>query len=499
MKLRSSFCRAYLFARRVHNPIFLLCMFTICFYGCKKTDEVSSSNSNTAPANNGSVAITPVGTPEGNPVSKIIGAAGGTLVSADSVVELNIPPGALSSDVNVTIQPLTNEAPGGIGLSYDFLPNGTVFSTPATATFHYSDDSLNGTLPELLWILYQDSSNAWQANPELQDLDTVAKKLHIEIGHFSARSISKNVEISASKLFLHKNDQSTLTVEQTIFGKAPANQTGMVTVGAISYLETVPNQNVWNWQVHEDISGTGAPIGNISATTGAEVTYNAPPQINNTILVRVTATVGPITEWKGKTKIITPFVTLTRFLLLEANEFNYSVFFAYRDPHVAGYLSEPQLYEDSATFDLTITIHPDAPPNQFQNVATASIKNIHNNGPAVTPLIQNYTLPDGDIYTWTFNPDPIGLYNIQNVTLDDSLIDSDLSLFLQFNSDVAESPSYWGLDEPEDGGVKLFVKSVQLNGGIPAITTSPLIINNKVQVIGDPKAGQYFVFTPKQQ
>jgi hypothetical protein len=108
-------------------------------------------------------------------------------------------------------------------------------------------------------------------------------------------------------------------------------------------------------------------------------------------------------------------------------------------------------------------------------------------------------VPDGDIFTFTFNPDPIGLYNIRNVTLDDSLIDSDLSLILNFNSDVAESPSYWVLDEPEDGGVKTFVPSIQLNGGIPAVTTSPFRINNKAQVIGDPKAGQYFEFTPKYQ
>lgn len=484
MKLRSPLCLAYLFA------------IIFCFCGCKKTDLGSSSSSSTPIVNDGPIAITAVGTPVGNPVSKIIGAAGGTLVSADSVVELNIPPGALSSDVNVTIQPVTNEAPGGIGLSYDFLPNGTVFSTPATATFHYSDDSLNGTLPELLWILVQDSTNAWEANQELQDLDTVGNKLSIQISHFSRRSLSKNLEVSASSLVLHKNEKSTITILDAVVGKMAAGQTGPFIIGPITAYYDVPNQNVWNWQVHEFLSNTGAPTGNISGK-GSVVTFNAPPQIDNNMLVSVTANVGPIVEWKGQTKIVKPFVTIRILLLLEANEFNYSVFFAYRDPHIAGYTSEPQLYEDSATFDLTITIHPDAPPNQLQNVATATIKNIQNNGPTVTPLSQNYTLPDGDIFTWTFNPDPIGFYNIQNVTLDDSLIDNDLSLILKFNSDVAESPSYWSLDEPEDGGVKLLVPSIQLNGGISAITTSPLKINHKAQVIGDPKAGQYFEFTPK--
>ena len=495
MKSNSPICRGYLYTRKMNHSIFLLC-FLIYLFGCKKTDLVTPSNSNTAPANNGSVAITPIGTPVGNPVSKIIGAAGGTLVSADSIVELNIPPGALSSDVNVSIQPVTNEAPGGIGLSYDFLPNGTVFRTPVTATFHYSDDSLIGTLPELLWILCQDSSNAWQANQEVQDLDTVAKKLNIQISHFSRRSISKKLVIDASKIVLHKGETSNLTVYLSQVDKTITSLGDGLSIGPITQLFNIPNQNVWNWQAHEIFTYTGAPVGKITGT-GAEVTFNAPAQINNNIFVRVTANVGPITEWWRGSKIIKPWVTIQTILLLEPNEFNYSVFFAYRNPHIAGYISEQQLYEDSATFDLTITIHPDAPPNQFQNVATASIKNIHNNGPTVTPLSQSYTVPDGDIFTWTFNPDPIGFYNIQNVTLDDSLIDSDLSLILKFNSDVAESPSYWGLDEPEDGGVKFSVPSVQLNGGIPAVTTSPFKINNKAQVIGDPKVGQYFEFTPK--
>ena len=251
MKSGSPLCRVYIFAHKINNRIFLLCIFMICFYGCKKTEEVSSSNANTPQVNDGSVAITRIGTPVGNSVSKIIGPAGGILVSADSVVELNIPPGALSSDVNVSIQPVTNEAPGGIGLSYDFLPNGTVFSTPVTATFHYSDDSLNGTLPELLWILCQDSTNAWQANLELQDLDTVAKKLSIEISHFSRRSISKRLVIEPSKTFLHKGETSILTVFRSVVNNTITNMDDGLSIGPITQLFDIPNQKVWNWQVHE--------------------------------------------------------------------------------------------------------------------------------------------------------------------------------------------------------------------------------------------------------
>jgi hypothetical protein len=496
MKLRFPFCRVYLFAREVNIQIFLLCMFIICFYGCKKTDLVTPSNTNTPSVSDGSIAITGIGTPVGSAVSKIIGPAGGTIISGDSVVELKIPPGALSSDVNVSIQPMTNEAPGGMGLTYDLLPNGTIFSTPATLSFHYSDDSLNGTLPELLWILCQDSSNAWQANQEVQDLDTVAKKLNTQISHFSRRSISKKLVIDASKLVLHKGETSILTVYLSQVDKTITPIGDDLSIGPITQLFDIPNQKVLNWQVHEFITNTGAPIGNISGS-GSQVTFNAPPQINQNVLVKVTATIGPITEWLHKTKIVVPFVTIYTVLLLEANEFNYSVFFHYRDPGVAGYLG--QVYNDSATFDLTIKIHPDAFPNDRQDVATAFINHIQNNPPTVTPESETYPKPDGGNFTWTWFSNSIGMFDIQNVTLSDSVIHNDSTLILNFNSDVGFTTGYFGLDQPEDGGVHFTVPAIQISGGIPVSTPDPFKINRKEQELGDPNVGAYFKITPKIQ
>ena len=52
--------------------------------------------------------------PNGIPVSKTIGSGGGT-VSIDGAVEIEIPAGALSADTEITIQPVTNNAPNGNG------------------------------------------------------------------------------------------------------------------------------------------------------------------------------------------------------------------------------------------------------------------------------------------------------------------------------------------------------------------------------------------------
>jgi hypothetical protein len=495
MKSISSICRVYLLVRAINHRIFLLCTFIICFYACKKTDLLAPSNSNPPPTvSDGSIAITAIGTPVGNAVSKIIGPAGGTIISGDSVVELNIPAGALSSNVNVSIQPMTNTAPGSIGLTYDLLPNGTQFSTPAALSFHYSNDSLNGTFPESLWILCQDSSNAWQANQTVQDLDTIARKLNTQISHFSRRSISKNLEISASSMILLQNQKSTINIIEALVFKQPATpyEDG-VSIGPITQLFDIPDQNVKNWQVHEMVSHTGN-IGTISGT-GHQVTYNAPAHVNELTFVRITAQVGPITEWWHRGKIEVPFKTMEIILELDPSEFNYSVYFSYKDSGVAGYIG--QLYTDSASFDMKILIQPDAGGNSSQNLITATLLHIQNNGPSVIPETETYPTPDGGSYRWTWVSDPIGLYNIQTVSIDNPVILEDSLIDLTFTSDIGITVGYNSLALPEDGGVHVNIKSIQLPVGLVISPIGPFKISRKEQEIGNPKQGAYFKFTPK--
>src|SRR5450755_5139363 len=115
---------------------YFILLIIACALSCKKT----STTGNNSSGNDTSVAITAIGTPIGIPVTKTIGAAGGTIISADGRAELDIPAGALSSDLAISIQPITNECPNGAGVAYDFLPNGTKFLIPATLTIHYTDD-----------------------------------------------------------------------------------------------------------------------------------------------------------------------------------------------------------------------------------------------------------------------------------------------------------------------------------------------------------------------
>src|SRR5688500_17320870 len=80
---------------------------------------------------------TPVGTNDGTAITKTIGSAGGGAISADGEVELIIPPGALATNTDITIQPITNNIPTGRGKAYRFTPDGQQFSKDITIKFHY--------------------------------------------------------------------------------------------------------------------------------------------------------------------------------------------------------------------------------------------------------------------------------------------------------------------------------------------------------------------------
>ena len=75
---------------------------------------------------------TPVGVPNADPSSQLIDSKGGSLSTSDGRFTLTIPPGAVSAPTNFTIQPLTNQAYGGIGSAYDLGPEGISLAAPAT-------------------------------------------------------------------------------------------------------------------------------------------------------------------------------------------------------------------------------------------------------------------------------------------------------------------------------------------------------------------------------
>jgi len=135
-------------------------------------------------------ATVPVKRPAGEPlpggitVSKILGPQGGTISSKDGVLSIEVPPGALRSDITFSIQPFRNTLPGSDAPSFKILPEQANFQKPLTLYFTYAGIDMRGRHPSLLRLAYQDAAGYYKM-PAHTQIDEVAKVLKVETMHFS--------------------------------------------------------------------------------------------------------------------------------------------------------------------------------------------------------------------------------------------------------------------------------------------------------------------------
>ena len=113
------------------------------------------------PANE--IALTPVGTATGDAAQAMVPTTGGTLVSADGRLTLEVPAGALQTSQLLSITPITNQAPGGVGVAYRLGPDGTAFSAPVKLTFKYGDADTAGSEALALKVATQNADGSWGA------------------------------------------------------------------------------------------------------------------------------------------------------------------------------------------------------------------------------------------------------------------------------------------------------------------------------------------------
>jgi hypothetical protein len=121
--------------------------------GARSLDDGGSDASISVTAEGGADATAPTTDAEGSDaapmVAQIVGASGGT-VSAGGIA-LNIPAGALTADLGITIQPNGASVPAGytpLSALFTFGPDGTVFQKPVTVNFTLTTP---GTNPTVFW------------------------------------------------------------------------------------------------------------------------------------------------------------------------------------------------------------------------------------------------------------------------------------------------------------------------------------------------------------
>jgi hypothetical protein len=242
---------------------------------------------------------TPVGTDFGSVSNGTIGVSGGTLSSLDGKATVSIPAGALTKDTVIGIQPITNNAPGGLGIAYRMTPDGLTFSNPVSLTFKYDDGDLKDTSAEALGVAFQRADGYWQwvSDPVI---DTTAKTVTGKTSHFCDGSVVRGVRMRPDKKTV--KTQGTVPLE-VVFCYLPETEEGPgglpapVPLVQVGYACDVDNQDlgvivppeVGLWSVN-NIVGGNFDVGSVSGSD-TRATYKAPLIKPTPATVSVTARV----------------------------------------------------------------------------------------------------------------------------------------------------------------------------------------------------------------
>jgi hypothetical protein len=152
-----------------------------------------------------------VGTPAGAAATARIGVSGGQLRSRDGRVTVDVPTGALGADTELTVQPITNTAHGGLGRAYRLGPEGQVFKQPVTLTFAYKDEEVEGSAPEALAVVFQTAERYWQLVETTRDL--AAKTVSTKTSHFSVWAFATRLRLAPKSTSIGVGKSVTVTVE----------------------------------------------------------------------------------------------------------------------------------------------------------------------------------------------------------------------------------------------------------------------------------------------
>ena len=213
-----------------------------------------------------------------------IGTEGGSVVSNDKNVQLQIPQGALSSSTPVEISTSTDSLPGGFCVTYNFTPNGLKFNKPATLTIHYNDSLLAGINPLNAGIGYEDDKGNWYGVAG-GSVDTVKHTFTVPISHFSKWGIYEVYFISRENVVANKT--AILTNSSTLFN---VFKSGLVIEddGGLAPLNRTPvSPN--HWLVNGTIWGTST-VGTIQPSPNVgEAIYTSPVKMPDSNPVAVSA------------------------------------------------------------------------------------------------------------------------------------------------------------------------------------------------------------------
>ncbi len=263
---------------RISNLLLALFLFTLVLSCNKENNDDETNNPAPAPA-----VFTPLVTAEGTPVggsnAATIGMGGGSITSDDGRLQIIFPANALSVDTEISIQPITNFCPGGVGLAYELLPEGLQFSQPVALTFHYTADDILGSAPNALAIATQHADDIWYSLSDIT-LDEPTSTVSISTTHFSDWALLEGYSISPWEATIEVNEALPLVVYNTPTG--PESSDEGITFEPLG--APVPMSiflDAISWSVNSFPGGTFND-GYVNPESGSSsATYQAPAHIVN--------------------------------------------------------------------------------------------------------------------------------------------------------------------------------------------------------------------------
>ncbi len=220
-----------------------------------------------------------MGTANGAPVTATIGAGGGSLTSSDGSLAVNIPAGALTSDTDITIQPITNTAWGGIGTGYQLTPDGLTFLQPVELEFQIAPEDLAGSIPEALDVAFQDGAGYWFI---LKDgsYDNGSGTLSCTTTHFSSYSAIAEYQMTPVSAGLGPSASVTLVVNQCFYETIASDPQAVMQVLTCSSddEDLVPLVSMSDWSVN-GVRGGNAAVGRIVEIRSNAARYTAPATV----------------------------------------------------------------------------------------------------------------------------------------------------------------------------------------------------------------------------
>ncbi len=190
------------------------------------------------------------GSPLGSPISKMIGASGGTLTSEDGKLTITVSAGTVTTNTNFSIQPITLTIPSAEGdTAYRLLPEGTTFSKPVTITFHYNAADTKGSTSDLLMGCYQTADGNWKSVPSALNKNNSTITLNTQ--HFSDWSITSMLELKVKKPVLTSSENTDIEIVGIWAGREDELLTPLTpdyNYNIDGYIETISN-----WDATEGI------------------------------------------------------------------------------------------------------------------------------------------------------------------------------------------------------------------------------------------------------